>query len=59
MLERIVLVAVGEVELEWLESIHDALPVILGRRCRIDPRGFDPGRPGGFAQQSLSRQSRG
>jgi archaemetzincin len=42
MLERIVLVAVGEVELDWLESAHDALPEILGRRCRIDPRGFDP-----------------
>jgi len=41
-MQRIVLVAVGEVELDWLESIHDALPDILGRRCRIDPHGFDP-----------------
>jgi archaemetzincin len=42
VVERIVLVAVGEIELEWLESIHDALPEILGRRCRIDPHAFDP-----------------
>jgi len=42
MLERMVLVAVGEVELHQLESIHDALPEILGRRCRIDPHAFDP-----------------
>ena len=42
-MERLVLVAVGDVELDWLECIHDALPGILGRRCRIDPHAFDPG----------------
>ena len=40
-MQRIVLVAVGEIELDWLESIHDALPDILGRRCRIEPHAFD------------------
>ena len=43
-MERLVLVAVGEIELNWLDSIHDALPGILGRRCRIDPHSFDPTR---------------
>jgi len=42
MVERIVLVAVGEIELDGVEAIHDSLPGILGRRCRIDPHAFDP-----------------
>jgi archaemetzincin len=42
--ERLVLVAVGDVELSWLECIYDSLPGILGRRCRIDPHALDPAR---------------
>lgn len=41
-MERLVLVAVGELELSWLQVLHDGLPGILGRRCRIDPHALDP-----------------
>ena len=41
-MERLVLVAVGDLELRWLEVLYQALPPILGRRCRIDPHAFDP-----------------
>jgi archaemetzincin len=40
--ERLVLVAVGEVELTWLEVLHGGLPGLLGRRCRVDPHALDP-----------------
>lgn len=51
-MERLVLVAVGEVELSWLEVLHDDLPGILARRCRIDPHAFDPS----FAVNAPRRQ---
>jgi archaemetzincin len=40
--ERLVLIAIGELELRWLELLHDRLPGLLGRRCRIDPHALDP-----------------
>lgn len=41
-MERLVLVAVGELELYWLEELHNALPGLIGRRCRIDPHALSP-----------------
>lgn len=41
-MERLVLVAVGEVELARLQVLHDRLPGLLARRCRIDPHALDP-----------------
>ena len=43
-MERLVLVAVGDIELAWLECIYEGLPGILGRRCRVDPHAIDPAR---------------
>lgn len=51
-MERLVLVAVGDLELQWLELLHESLPDLIGRRCRIDPHALEPG----FAANGPRRQ---